>query len=161
MATETVTQLGEGVLNWPRGERTADRYGAVMLLEEIPAIDEGEYSASLEEWLAILQQPVADFADAPEDAFGRLVAKVIRTRPSYHVGDLFREIYPPADPADFPEVGSEHVLGEGTLFVVLEDGSEIPLVGVAPADGREADWLDPKVLYLLHNQTVELRFEAA
>lgn len=34
-------------------------------------------------------------------------------------------------------------------------------VGLRPLDGRETDWLDPHVLYRLHDQTVALRLELA
>jgi hypothetical protein len=44
---------------------------------------------------------------------GHLVAVVLETRPSPHIGDLARAV----DPA-MPTVGQENTLGTGTLFVV-------------------------------------------
>lgn len=125
--------LGKGVLNWFRTERICDRYGAVHL--------EGP-------------DGYADFDGIPEGTTGTIMAEILETRPSGHIGDLFRGIGPSE-----PETGETVELGTGTLFTYLEEG--IPVVGVKPDDGREEDWMNPRALYRCHNQTVRLEFRPA
>ena len=133
--TATATTLGEGVLNWSRYERIGDRYGAIHL-STTP--DSEDY---------------ADWSDAPAGTVGTIVAHIIQTRESQHIGDMFRGIGPST-----PEVGEEIVLGTGTLFTQLDSG--VPVIGVEPSDGRENDWMDPRALYRCHSQTVRLEFRA-
>lgn len=132
----TTTTLGEGVLNWSRYERIGDRYGAIHL-ETAP--DSEKY---------------ANWKGAPEGTKGTLVAHVLATRQSGHIGDIFRGIRPST-----PEVGEEITLGTGTLFTEMNDG--VPRIGVRPDDGRETDWMDPRALYRCHSQTVRLEFRPA
>lgn len=48
-------------------------------------------------------------------------------------------------------------LGVGEIFVTSQDwGAGKVGIGIKPADGRETDWLDPRKLYRLHDQTVEV-----
>jgi hypothetical protein len=130
----TTTTLGKGTLNWFRGERICDRYGAIHL--ESP-------------------DGYAAYENAPAGTTGTIVARILQTRPSSHIGDLFRGIGPSAS-----QVGEEIELGTGELFTYREEGG-IPVIGVKPADGRETDWMDPRALYRCHNQTVRLEFRAA
>jgi len=132
----TATTLGEGVLNWSRYERMGHRYGAIHL----------ETEPNSEQY--------ATWQDAPTGTKGTLVAYVLATRQSGHIGDLFRGIGPST-----PKVGEEITLGTGTLFAEYDDG--VPRIGVEPEDGRETDWMDPGALYRCHNQTVRLAFRAA
>jgi hypothetical protein len=135
--------LGEGILNWNTGERQTDRYGSVMLTR-IPMnnpLGEKLGYTSLDEKF--------------EGKHGSLTATVTLNRLSPHIGDLFRGLYPPKTPTP---IGTELLLGIGTVF--FEDNREGgPCVGLSPDDGRQNDWLDPEVLYKLHNQTVVLFFE--
>lgn len=123
--------LGTGVLNWDRGERVSDRYGSVKLY----------LSTKSDETLLSYQGEVGQK--------GRLIASVIENRKSNHIGDFFHGFFP-----EKPEVGELIVLGEGVLF--LENNA----VGLKPDDGREIFWLDPKMLYRAHFQTVELYFDS-
>lgn len=132
----TNTTLGEGVLNWSRGERIGDRYGAIHLSSTPGGED------------------YATWQDAPAGTRGTLVAHVLQTRQSSHTGDLFRGIGPST-----PEAGEEITLGTGTLFTEMDDG--VPRIGVEPDDGRETDWMDPAALYRCHSQTVRLEFRPA
>lgn len=130
--------LGTGSLNWPPEERKSDRYGLVCLLD--PS-----------------DEPIP-LAEAPglAGSRGRLLARVVDSCPSYHVGDVFRGIFPPKVPL---ALGAERVLGQGALF--FERGPEsghAAAVGLKPGDGRRSDWLDPEVLYGLHNSGVDLVF---
>jgi hypothetical protein len=146
--------LGEGMLNWSRGERIGDRYGCVVLFQDVPG-----WSASMEDYLDGGGYPAAlDWLAEPVGECGRLVAEVVSTRQSAHIGDIVRGLYPPQEDADRAAVGSRHVLGEGEVFTERDDEGTTYL-GVRPDDGRAHDWLDPELLYLLHEQTVRLYFE--
>ncbi len=83
---------------------------------------------------------------------GELVAEVLETRESTHIGDWARGLGP-----ETPEVGERLVLGQGTAFVevAFDDADSI---GLRPDDGRDEDWLDPGMLYRAHEQTVKLIF---
>jgi hypothetical protein len=93
---------------------------------------------------------------------GWLVAEVVATRRSTHVGDWGRGLSPQT-----PEVGERIVLGRGRLFCQTVDRERaypvIEAVGLAPedVDDRDIDWLDPRALYRAHEQTVRLVFEDA
>ncbi len=139
MADFVTVVLGEGVLTWPRYERVGDRYGVVNLMTA-PVENLNDFSFT------------PDYVTLGGDPFagsdGKLVATVLETRQSGHIGDIFRGFYP-----ETPEVGEVIELGEGKLFF---DDDET--VGLEPNDGREADWLDPLALYRCHEQTVRLEF---
>jgi hypothetical protein len=133
---DAIFEMGRGVLDWCPEERRSDRYGTVILHET-----------------AAGNRPVS--LKVPSTPYGRLIAEVLESRESYHVGDLFRGIYPSQ-----PVVGARLLLGTGTFFCE-EVSRGTTAVGVWPADGRESDWLDPTVLYQAHHQTVRLVFEGA
>jgi hypothetical protein len=83
-------------------------------------------------------------------AYGTLVAQVSETvtRKSYHVGDLFRGIFPVT-----PDLGEVVTLGKGRLT------QESPCqIGLKPLADVTSDWLDPNALYRVHDQTVTLWF---
>lgn len=132
--------LGTGRLTWSTHERTGDRYGAVSLMTDGDS----------------LTQPSSyiEFTDRHAGHRGTLTARIVETRDSTHVGDLFRGFFPST-----PDVGDVIELGAGTLFVEREDWAEV--VGLRPDDGRDTDWLDPKALYRCHEQTVDLLFTPA
>ncbi len=137
-------ELGVGVLTWARGERVSDRYGSVFLMPE------GQDSLHQDdETFVPLARPSSI---SSSDGRGRLIAEVLETRQSTHIGDFFRGLSPKT-----PEVGDRLVLGEGILFFDTEDWGD--QVGLMPDDGRETDWLDPRSLYTAHEQTVRLLFE--
>lgn len=93
------TLLGVGRLNWNARERRCDRYGFVRLFDE-----EGE-NLSLN-------------GVELEGKKGRLLAEVIETRKSEHIGDLARGIKPST-----PDLGEIIELGEGEF--VFEHCGEI------------------------------------
>lgn len=136
--------LGTGVLTWGRSERVSDRYGAVYL------IPDGANSLTSGPSTSLIDQ---EEAVALTGFHGKLIAKVIETRESTHIGDLFRGIGPRT-----PKKGSRLTLGEGTLFVEPAPDSGVA-VGLRPDDGRASDWLKPRALYDAHEQTVELLFQ--
>ncbi len=126
--------MGTGVLTWNGRERRSDRYGFVYLLNH--------GGNSLNDISTVVPLSV------PVNLVGtecRLLARVIETRQSTHVGDLFRGVYPRV-----PQRGEVIVLGHGVLVTGENE------VGLSPLDGREIDWLDIRALYDVHEQTVEL-----
>lgn len=130
-------EIGRGVASWPRAERISDRYGLVGLTATPDGVG----------WVPLP-------ADLPLGRRGRLIATVLETRRSPHIGDLFRGIVPST-----PSVGDVIVLGTGDLFQCRDSDGEC--VGLNPSDGRKSDWLDPHALYRIHEQTVLLAFEPA
>lgn len=133
--------LGKGVLTWDGAERRSDRYGTVYLIpESMNSFTSGPV-------------PSIVVRQARATGIGSLIAVVIETRDSTHVGDLFRAIYPRT-----PDVGTRIKLGEGELFFdKVHDGGLS--VGLSPLDGRSVDWLNVRALYDAHEQSVELLFE--
>ena len=140
--TETQAQytLGTGILTWDAHERRTDRYGSVWLYPESELNDDPMQEAPAPLALCI--------PDALPGQVGQLVAHIQQARKSPHIGDLFRRIFPAT-----PSIGERFVLGTGTLFTTHDER-----VGVQPDDGREDDWLDPRLLYRCHHQTVTLVF---
>jgi hypothetical protein len=140
-----MTLLGTGRLTWNRGERVTDRYGAVYLLASGDSMTEATH--------------IAPITLSPElvGKRGQLIAEVIETRESTHLGDWFHGFAPST-----PDVGEKIVLGVGTLFKENEHddtGQRWIMVGLKPDDGREEFWLNPKKLYRAHEQTVKLWFK--
>ncbi len=130
--------LGAGALNWRADERRTDRYGTVHL-NRVPSAVDHDATPDPER-----------FDTAPVGAHGRLVAVIVGTRPTSHIGDLARGVAPKPAP-----VGTEITLGTGTLFVEASRYGNTE-IGVRPDDGRDHAWLDPAALYRCHEQTVRL-----
>jgi hypothetical protein len=133
--------LGSRALSWPRTERVYDRYGLVGLYDKN---SKDEVISAAPVWH---METISANIEKP----GAIVAKVIQTRKSSHVGDLFRNIHP-----TMPAIDEEILLGEGRLIQTVQD--EVYLVGLFPDDERKTDWLNPNALYRAHEQTVELYF---
>lgn len=136
--------LGKGILSWTRYERIGDRYGIVFLMQN------GQTSETPE------RNGVQLEGHKLEGNKGKLVAIVLETKESTHIGDLFHGFFPST-----PEVGEKIELGEGELFFEPHIGSSATYdcVGLRPNDGRETFWLNPNMLYWAHEQLVELYFE--
>jgi hypothetical protein len=141
-------KIGQGRLTWGAGERRSDRYGFVYLLESGDSTTAGLFPVPL---------------TIPRELVGKrgtLVATVIETRTSTHIGDLYHGIYP-----RIPKLGAEIVLGTGRLVTQRLTDPDRPegwdAVGLKPDDGRETQWLDMRALYDAHEQTVELFFAEA
>jgi hypothetical protein len=137
---KTKILIGTGVLNWNRSERISDRYGAITMNND-NADD------------VVLTKDAKLFVDEirkHRNEFGYLVCHILETRESTHLGDLFHGFFPST-----PKKGANIKLGEGKLFY---EYNNIDTVGLRPIDDRETFWLDPKKLYQVHEQTVELYF---
>lgn len=135
----TNSAVGRGVFGWDGHERRSDRYG-YFVLSESGYDGNGEYASS-------------GWGDTdPHPLVGRrcrIVARVLESRRSGHIGDLFRGIVPSQ-----PEVGELVHLGEGEL--TTHDYGWGRGWGLLPDDERDHDWLEPRKLYRLHDQTVEV-----
>ena len=123
--------VGVGILNWRRQERIGDRYGSFCLFKD----------AVSGESIPLVKT----------EGYGKLVAKVKAVRNSEHIGDLFHGFFPTK-----PDIGEIIELGEGMIFYDADESGET--VGLKPADNRDTLWLNPKMLYRCHSQTVEVYF---
>lgn len=136
-------KIAFGILTWCSSERRSDRYGAIIL-------GDSPYNGP--------DRVKPKFNKATATAFVgkrvRLTAKVIESRQSGHVGDLFLNIRPSQ-----PEVGEVIDLGVGIFDHGLVDWTTSPTILLKPIDGRERFWIDPRKLYRLHDQTVEVFVE--
>lgn len=142
---EHVYEIAVGVLTWCGSERRSDRYGSVMILDPAVPHTHGSLGGATAKALPLAVPPEII------DAFGTLKAEVIEVRESEHIGDLFRGLRPGG-----AQVGETLVLGTGRLFKKPKVTS--PQVGVNPGDGRDADWLNPTMLYRVHECVVRLTF---
>lgn len=132
--------IGYGILTWGGGERQSDRYGSVVLNNENFNCD-----ARVE---AFVDEAVVRQLDTKRV---RLTAKVMEARKSGHLGDVGLGINPST-----PEVGEAIELGVGILGVGESWEPGLTQFELEPEDGREVFWIDPRILYRLHDQTVEL-----
>lgn len=127
--TNTIT--GTGIFTWNGRERRSDRYGV----------------------FALDKTDDAGWSEHPSALTGlqcHITVEVIEARESGHIGDFFRGIFP-----EKPEVGEVIDLGTGELFI--EPWAYATGVGLRPADpDQTSDWLDPRKLYRLHDQTVRV-----
>lgn len=136
-------KIGHGVLTWEGSERRSKRYGHIVLLSETYH-NERVTTAKLDQ----------DELDLLVGKRVRLVAEVVAARKSGHVGDMFLKIEPSQ-----PEVGQRFDLGVGTLDLEWQEWASVAAIQLVPKDGREMFWFDPRQLYQLHDQTVDLFVE--
>jgi len=78
---------------------------------------------------------------------------VVESRDSGHLGDRALGLVPCR-----PAVGETVVIGVGRLALKPSDTPLGVDFVLAPEDGRPLFWLDPRRLFRLHDQTVELSF---
>lgn len=136
-------RVGHGVFGWSGTERRSDRYGA-FVLAATPYASSDRIANHLD--VATLR---------PLDGKRvRITCKVIANRESGHAGDLALKVFPTT-----PDVGEVVDLGVGTLR--LEDAGYDGMTAVAmvPGDGRDTFWFEPRKLYRLHDQTVDVFIE--
>lgn len=129
-------RLGKGIFTWEGAERRSNRYGSFSLWET----DYASTASCVVEW-------ASDAAKALASKKVRLFAHILEVRESGHIGDLFLSIFPST-----PDVGEIIEIGIGTFI----PGEGIYLVTLQPSDGRGDLWIDPRILYRLHDQTVEI-----
>ncbi len=140
-------RIAFGIFTWAATERRSQRYGyfypdytnwAENMLQQVkPEID-------LEGMSPLLGQRV------------RITVNVLEARESGHAGDRAIGIFP-----SMPEAGQIIDIGVGVLDLLQLD-YWTPCgwaIGLQPGDGREEYWIDPAILYRLHDQTVEIYAE--
>jgi hypothetical protein len=132
-------KISHGVFGWEGKERRSDRYGAIHLVPG-PCIG------------TVVTQVTHDIEafNALEGKRVRLTCKVIESRQSGHIGDVFLGIIPSQ-----PDVGEEVDLGVGKFTTSMGYGNELEIL-LQPGDGRREFWMDPRKLYRLHDQTVDI-----
>ncbi len=130
--------IARGQFGWDGCERRNDRYGNFYL------DGDGHF--------------LSDDCEGFEGTRMKLSAVVLQVRKSRHIGDLFLGVYPSQ-----PRVGEVIEIGTGTfrLDLLEQPPNTTRSIGLEPADGREEFWIDPKILYRLHDQTVEIFAEEA
>lgn len=138
-------KVGTGIFTWHASERRTDRYGYFFL-----------HPSNYEETAYVLSDVNADALAEMECRKVRIVCRVLESRTSGHIGDLFHGIFPTK-----PDVGEVVDLGVGVLDLVPPTERIGTQIGLIPDDGREHFWIDPNKLYHLHDQTVEVEIEAA
>lgn len=130
--------IGEGYLDWNRGESMTGRYGTVNL-SLLARSDDVEIQPALLDVSAI-------------GTYGVLFAQVLEPHPSVHHATLIAE--------EVPKEGDFVVLGEGFLFTDRE--GDVENVGVRPdiePTDEEMELLNSRSLKRLHGQKVRLFFE--
>jgi hypothetical protein len=137
---EKMELLGYGVFSWGADERRSNRYGSFNLCSKSY---EGQTSAKTPEHTSELRRL--------DHKRVKLMVRIIETRKSEHVGDLALGIKPTT-----PEVGQEFILGVGILQLESCPWDSLPSISLVPKDGRAELWYDPRILYQIHHQTVEL-----
>lgn len=138
-------QIGEGILTWASYEKITRRYGQVTL----GGITSQGDVRGIQKWNE-------DVLWAMEGQWVKLWALVLESRGSGHRGDVDLGLTPSA-----PEVGETIVLGVGELTTYKSpwgDRTGFPsyYVGLRPAKHRSELWMDPRNLYRLHDQVVQL-----
>lgn len=130
--------IGTGALSWAKKERVTDRYGFVGLFNE------DSEDKKIAEDAALLMKIIPPLLNKKF----KMVAEVLETRKSTHIGDL-QHGYRPVT----PEKGDMIELGEGYLQHYELDGCDY--VGLKPIMAGK-HWMDAKALYRAHEQTVNL-----
>lgn len=142
--------IGSGILTWCAAERQSGRYGAFFLAPT-------DFSETVVRPVHIDHPALCAF----EGLHVRITVAVVESRPSGHGGDQALKVFPGAPPA----VGTMIQLGVGRLVLLDHsafDPDDHPTqigIGLAPSDGRHLLWLDPEILYLVHDQAVEIFIE--
>lgn len=137
--------LATGIFSWDGQERRSNRYGSFFLETQ-----------NCEETATATQHYDLNALHALAGKRVSCWCRIVEARKSGHIGDMFLGVFP-----RMPQAGEEILVGVGVLGVVPNwDGSLAhPALVLAPEDGRDELWIDPRVLYRLHDQTVELYME--
>jgi hypothetical protein len=121
--------IGTGVLTWEPSERRSDRYGYVFLANPGGSSKRDTGEAPLRVPGELLGKPCS------------LSCRVLETRDSTHIGDLFHGIFPRT-----PKVGDVIHLGMGLLS--LTGTVAKPRIGLMPVESQDSNqWLNIRSLY--------------
>lgn len=130
-----------GFFSWDGHERRSSRYGSF-----------GVYPANYEQTVKVNPYVNLEALKELEGKRVKVTVMVLCDYESGHIGDLFLKIFPSR-----PKVGEVVDLGVGTFNLIETEFG--PKFQLAPNDGREEFWMDPKKLYRLHDQVVSVSFE--
>jgi hypothetical protein len=142
--------IGSGIFTWCSSERRSGRYGTFFLAP-----------SDFEERVQRDVHVDVDVLRALEGRNVRMALRILESRPSGHAGDQFPKVFPGIP----PDVGTVIELAVGRLLLADHSHHNVRYhpsqvgIGTAPSDGRTELWLDPRTLYVLHDQTVELLIE--
>lgn len=145
--------IGQGVFSWERTERVTKRYGSFGVTPS------GNNPRNRSETNFLNVSALLDL----EFHRVKITAKVIGLGESEHLGDLY-VVDPttgqPIKPST-PKLNEEFVLGVGVLRLMPTDQDFTGkfFIGIQPENMREMFWMDPRTLYQLHEQTVQLFVE--
>ena len=134
--------IATGIFMWDREERVTGRYGVIYC-------GSSSYEGKAKVVPTLDEERLRDLSGKRVKAW----CVVREARDSGHIGDLFLGITPSR-----PEVGECVDLGVAILTVARNLDRELA-IKLHPGDGRESLWLDPRKLYRLHDQTVEIFIE--
>lgn len=133
--------LAKGIFMWDAPERREQRYGWFFAGRE--TFDDKvhfPYTFNDKEAESLQHKKV------------KITVKVVESRKSGHAGDQFIDMMPST-----PTIGEEIALGVG-IFNIRRNAWIAGLMDMAlvPKDNRGKYWIDPNLLYRLHDQTVEV-----
>lgn len=135
--------VATGIVTWSSEERQSNRYGSIAIVGK--SYDgSGSYTPILH-------------PRRLSRLYGNRVhlnCRVLESRDSGHIGDHFLNIMPSR-----PEVGEVISLGVGFLTKEKVSWSNDLVLALKPRDSRSKFWIDPRKLYRLHDQTVEVYAE--
>jgi hypothetical protein len=149
----TIMVVTKGIFTWNADERRSNRYGGFFL-------GDSNYNESRFCPDAYCDP---DNLEQFQEQKVKITATVVETADSGHMGDMF--LFLPETPDQHikpsrPDVGEVVVVGVGTLLVrYYEEGVGKKAFFLKPSDGRNKFWIDPRVLYRLHDQTVTISIE--
>lgn len=138
------TMIAAGIFVWDGYERRSNRYGSFNLVNtNFERNDKAEVTYRMKAIEKLVHHRV------------RITVLVVTTRTSGHAGDHALHIFPTT-----PEVGDEIDLGVGVLSMRDTVWSYVShTIVLQPDDKRSYMWMDPRKLYVLHDQTVEVYAE--
>lgn len=143
-------KVAYGIFMWDGTERRSNRYGFVYAGD---STFEGDVTVT-----PTIERLVRNL----EGHRVKITCKVLESRESGHAGDKFLLLS--SDDNDYlkptrPQAGEEVVLGVGVLALDKDYTGNHVSFGLFPSDSRETFWYDPRKLYRLHDQTVEIHIE--
>ncbi len=138
------TPVGFGIFMWNGDERRSNRYGGFFMSDS--TFNDG----------ATVKPRLSPELKALVGKKVKVSCQVVEARESGHIGDLFLGVFP-----TIPDVGENVELG---VAILDYDASSDPAkysdtIFMVPSDDRGELWIDPRKLYRLHDQTVNLFIE--
>lgn len=138
MDIETKDLVASGIFGWDGFERRTNRYGSFVISNE--SFGHVMSNVYYKDFTHLNSKRVHVFA------------KVIENRKSEHIGDMSLKLFP-----KMPNVGDIIDLGVGIFsYAPCKWDDAFIEFAISPEDGRAVFHIDPKLFYILHDQTVEI-----